>query len=1159
MSEKITIDGNTATARIAYMLSEVAGIYPITPSSTMAELCSKWSFEKKKNLFGLPMTVREMQSEAGASGVVHGSLACGALATTFTSSQGLLLMIPNMYKIAGELLPCVFHVSARAIATHALSIFGDHSDVMAVRQTGFSMLCSSSVQECQDMALASHIASLKSSIPFVHFFDGFRTSHEIQKIDAISEEDVRKIYPYDKLDEFKHRALDPTHPHQQGTAQNPDIFFQNKEASNLKYMNVYSCILDTFKQIESITGRHYEPFEYYGASDAKNIIVIMGSGSDTAIETVKSLCTQGKKIGVIKVRLFRPFNSKAFVEKLPTTVQRIAVLDRTKEQTAPFEPLCEDVISSTLYERPNIKIVGGRYGIGGKEFTPSDVFSVFENLEKDKPINSFTVGINDDLTNLSLEKKEYVLPFDGKEYKFYGLGSDGTISANKNTIKIIGENTNLYAQGYFEYDSKKSGSLTVSHLRVSSKPIPRPYSIEKADLIAIHNYSFVSRYSITKDLKQNGIVILNTALECEELNKNLPNQFILDILRTNSKLYIIDAQKIAQEVGLGSKINTIMQTAFFKVSNVIDYAIAKEKMKDAIVKTYSGKGDEIIKINLNAIEIAEKSIKICEILDNFTDYKIINTEETDEYYQNFINPIESRQGDNLSVSAFNPSGSVPTNTSKFLKRGIASMLPCWNSKNCIQCGMCVMACPHSAIRSKLISNDDACKFDKDIPDAIGVQNSKFVLQISPLDCTGCGVCASVCPAKNKALNMASASEILEKEKENLKAFNSAQKLKSNFPTSTPKGLQFEDCYFEFNGACAGCGETPYIHLATTLFGKNMLIANATGCSSIYGGNAPVCPYSKDKNGCGPAWANSLFEDNAEFGLGFALAVKNNKEILKNNVLNLKKYIKNPKIVEIFDLWLSNDLNIDNDICKELIVLLEKEEKNNDILSILNYKDYFTKKSIWIIGGDGWAYDIGFGGLDHLLASNENVNILVLDSEVYSNTGGQASKSTPKGANAKFTPMGKNSQKKDLAQIAMSYKNAYVASISLGADMAQAIKAFKEAESYNGVSLIIAYSPCVNHGINMSDSNLEMKRAVQSGYWTLFRYNPAKQSPLSIDSPEPTIPYNEFLLGESRYRSILKTNPEQAKQLFAESEKEAIFRHNALLNLKDFYNTQGDNQ
>ena len=1142
---KITVDGNTACATIAYKLSEIAGVYPITPSSTMAEVASAWAEENNPNLFGLPMTIKQMQSEAGAAGVVHGSLTCGALATTFTASQGLLLMIPNMYKIAGELLPCVFHVSARAIATHALSIFGDHSDVMAVRQTGFCMLASSSVQECYDMALASHIATLNSSVPFLHFFDGFRTSHEIQKIEILDDEKIKEIYPYQSLAKFKARALDPLSPRQQGTAQNPDIFFQNKEACNQKYANVYTHVVNAFAEIEKVSGRRYAPFEYHGHPNAKYVIVIMGSGAQTAIETANFLAKNGERVGVVNVRLYRPFNTSAFAQCLPKTVEKIAVLDRTKESAAPCEPLCQDVAYALA--KTKIKIVGGRYGLGSKEFYPKHVVAVFSNLKQKLSKNNFTVGINDDVTYLSLPDEDFNLETNNKEFKFFGLGSDGTISANKNAIKIIGETTNSFVQGYFEYDSKKSGSLTTSHLRISENQINAPYIIEKADLVAIHNYSFVNRYHLTKNLKQNSVVLLNTTLSKDEICKNLPEQFVLDIQNANAKLYIINASKIAQDVGLGNKINIIMQTAFFKLANIIEYKSAKHKMQQAIKNTYGKKGDDVVEKNLKAIDLAESGTVEVNLVNLQNQTIPAPQKETSEYYKNFISPIESLNGNSLPVSAFNKRGYVPTDTSKYLKRGIAERLPCWKSENCIQCGMCVTACPHSVIHAKIIDEKNLNNATTDFitPTAFGIPDKKYKLQISPLDCTGCGVCAKVCPAKNKALEMVPAKQILEKEKNNYNFYNTLPCIESPFSDSIPKGLQFKKSYFEFSGACAGCGETPYIKLASQLFGQDMIIANATGCSSIYGGNAPVCPYAKDKFGYGPAWANSLFEDNAEFGFGISLAVQNNKQILKNYVLEYQKSSKNKKIKEFLQKWLENNLILSKEDHAELVKLLNNAPASSLLTNIKNHQNYFTKKSIWIIGGDGWAYDIGFGGLDHLFTSNENVNVLVLDSEVYSNTGGQASKSTPKSAIAKLASTGKISKKKDLGQIAMLYKNAYVASISLGANMAQAIKAFKEAEEFNGVSIIIAYAPCVNHGIDMSNSNNLMKEAVDCGYWNLYRYNPNKETPLELDSPEPQANFKNFLLGQARFKALIKANPENAEALFEACENDAKERRKYL--------------
>ena len=1149
MKKHIVVDGNQATANIAYLFSEVAEIYPITPSSSMAELTDEWSQTGKLNLFDMPVKVEQLQSEAGVAGALHGSLTAGALSTTFTSSQGLLLMIPNMFKIAGELLPTVFHVSARAVSTHALSIFAEHSDVMACRSTGFSMLCSSSAQEAQDMALVAHLATLKSSVPFLHFFDGFRTSHEIQKIKTYDTAEIKKLIPFDKIQAFKNRGLNPSHPHQQGTAQNPDIFFQNKEAQNIVYNQVYDIVKDTMKEVSALSGVSYEPFEYIGAPQAKYVLVMMGSGTETAIETLEYL---PKEYGVLKVRLFRPFHPKALVEKLPASVQKICVLDRTKESGANYEPLALDVMSALNDQDKHIKVIAGRYGLGSKEFTPNCVKAVFENLAKEDSKNHFTVGIIDDVTHTSLELDSTFKPnTNAYSLKFYGLGGDGTISANKNSIKIIGNHNNKFTQGYFEYDSKKSGSLTISHLRISDKPILSTYLVQDASFVAIHNFNFVARYEILSSLKQGGTVLLNTAVEKEVLDKKLPKFFKQTLKEKQAKLFIINAQKIADDLHLNNKINTIMQSAFFKLSNIIDYEVAEKELIKAAQKTYGKKGDKTVLANIEAIKLGATSLEEVDV-NGFSfesNLKVENSSNSD-YYHNFVEPINALKGNSLKVSDFAPDGRVPTNTTQFEKRGIASKMPQWVAENCIQCGMCTTVCPHAAIRSVLVKEDDI----QDAPDgfitigAYGIAEARYKIQISPLDCTGCGVCANICPAIKKALVMKDMSELLEQEKINYDYFVKLKNIQNSFSKTTVKGLQFEKPYFEFSSACAGCGETPYLKIASQLFGENMIIANATGCSSIYSGSAPSCPYSQNEEGYGPAWASSLLEDNAEFGLGMSYAVDIEKAKLVKQFELLEKQTEDTQLKEMIAQWLASHNSFSNTKTKKFVALIEKQPDSQTKTNILNAKDFIAKKSVWIIGGDGWAYDIGFGGLDHVLSSEQDVNILVLDNEGYSNTGGQSSKSTPRGSFAKFAYGGKKTKKKDLASLAIQGKNAYVASVGLGANMQQTINAFKEAESYKGPSIIIAYSPCVAHGYDMSQSQDQIKKAVKSGYWNLFRFNPETKT-LNIDNQAPNLDFEEFLLTESRYSSMLKTDPEKARELFALSKQDAIARYENLQSIK----------
>lgn len=1164
---KITIDGNNATAKIAYAMSEIATIYPITPSSTMAEACDEMSAKGIKNIFGQPVKVVEMQSEGGASGALHGALSSGALTTTFTASQGLLLMIPNMYKIAGELLPCVMHVSARTIATHALSIFGDHSDVMAVRQTGWAMMCSSTVQECQDLALVSHLATLRSSVPFVHFFDGFRTSHELNTIDEIDLDKIKPFVPLDKIEKFRERALSSSNPHMQGTAQNPDIFFQNREASNIYYQNVPLHVKKAMQDVYEITGRKYGLMDYYGHPKAQHIIILMGSGVSTAEETVDYLNKNGYKVGLIKVRLYRPFDVASLLNALPKTVKKIAVLDRTKEPGSQGEPLYKDVVcalSETGYN--HIEIVGGRYGLGSKEFTPAMVKAVFDNLKNKSPKNHFTVGITDDVTYRSLEVGDEMMIHSEKtrNCKFYGYGGDGTVSANKNSIKIITENTDMQGQAYFEYDSKKTGNATICHLRFSDQPIKSSYLVQNMDFVAVHNQTYLSKYNVIKGLKAGGTLLINTEWNLDELSKMIPNDIKYELFDKKIQVYVIDAYSIAKKLGLGNKINLIMQASFFKLLDIIPYEKAKEQMKAFALKSYGKKGEAVLNMNYQAIEEAEANLKKLDTPSTWgiKEHNCSTCSHPCKYFNDYINPIQKLEGNSLPVSSFSPDGHVPTNTTKYEKRGIAPMLPKWNSENCIQCNMCAFVCPHASIRPRLINPTDLKNTSSSLSPATAIGESyySYVMQVSPEDCTGCGVCASVCPAKTKAITMVDAPEIFEKEKVNYSYVNSLPAQKSKlFNEFTVKGSQYNLPYFEFSGACAGCGETPYIKVISQLFGNRMIIANATGCSSIYGASSPTSPYVKDDNGNGIAWANSLFEDNAEFGYGIKLGLNYQQETLKEKLIEFKN-IKKQKINEQIDNYL-NEINPikQRNIGKEILSLLSKinskDEKTNELIKeIVSLGKNFVSESMWIIGGDGWAYDIGYGGLDHVLASGENVNILVLDTEIYSNTGGQASKSTPKGAVVKFANNGKRTHKKDLGLMATTYKDVYVAKVAMGANMQQFLNAVKEAENYNGVSLIIAYAPCIDHGFKMSDSQLEMKRAVDCGYWQLWRFNPelVKQgkSGFILDSPEPKLDFNEFLLGENRYKQLYKKDEKLALKLFEETRQKALSTYAELKHLSE---------
>ena len=1175
MAKTMTIDGNTAASHVAYAFSDVAAIYPITPSSPMAEVADDWAANGRKNLFGQEVRIAEMQSEGGAAGAVHGSLKAGALTTTFTASQGLLLMIPNMYKISGELLPGVFHVSARALAAHALSIFGDHSDVMSCRQTGFAMLASASVQEVMDLALVSHLSAIKGSVPFLHFFDGFRTSHEVQKIELIDYEDMDKLLDRDAVAAFRARALNPEHPHQGGTAQNPDIYFQGREAANKYYNAIPGIVQHYMDEVGKITGRHYHLFDYVGAADAENVIVVMGSGADVCEEAINYLNAQGQKLGLLKVRLYRPFAAEKFVEALPKSCKRIAVLDRTKEPGSLGEPLYQDVINALVEAgRSDIKVVGGRYGLGSKEFTPSMVNAVYENLAGELK-NHFTVGIEDDVTHLSLKvtKQVNAAPEGTIACKFFGLGSDGTVGANKNSIKIIGDHTKLYAQGYFAYDSKKSGGFTVSHLRFGKTPIQSPYLIDAADFAACHNPSYVTRYAVAEGIKEGGTFLLNSPWTLEEMEKELPAHMKNAIAKNHLKFYNINAIKLAREVGMGGRINTIMQSAFFKLANVIPAEEALEYMKAAAKKSYGKKGDEVVQKNYAAIEAgmnAIEEIKYPESWATTTEGATPIHVTDDPYFTDFIHPILAQEGDKLPVSALSADGTVPTGTTKYEKRGIAVDVPAWIPENCIQCNQCSLVCPHATIRPYLVSAEEKAAAPESFvtKKATGFEGYEFRMQISPLDCTGCGNCVDVCPAKEKALKMIPMTESAKTEEKNWEYALTLSKKDVKLNTKTVKGSQFLQPLFEFSGACAGCGETPYVKLLTQLYGDRMVIANATGCSSIYGGSAPTCPYTVNEKGQGPAWANSLFEDNAEFGFGMNLATKQRREKLADTVKALiavdwcdadikaagaewlekmndaegsrlagEKLLKACEEGIDVDLtgteyeaaWLANGKRCPCDACT-----LARE--------VIANKDLLTKQSVWIFGGDGWAYDIGYGGLDHVLAQDEDVNVLVVDTEVYSNTGGQASKATPTGPVAKFAAAGKRTKKKDLGLMAMSYGYVYVAKVCMGANPAQLMKAVTEAEAYKGPSLIIAYAPCINHGINMGHSQLEAKKAVEAGYWPLYRYNPdlaaEGKNPFSLDSKDPKASFQDFIMGEVRYASLKKQFPEVADKLFARAEKEA---------------------
>lgn len=1166
----LTCDGNQAAAHVAYMFSEVAAIYPITPSSTMAEYVDEWAANGRKNIFGETVHVVEMQSEGGAAGAVHGSLQAGALTSTFTASQGLLLMIPNMYKIAGELLPGVFHVSARALAAQALSIFGDHSDVMSTRQTGFAMLATGSVQEIMDLAPVAHLVAIKSRVPFLHFFDGFRTSHEIQKVEPADQDKLKDLIDWDALSAYRKNALNPENSCTRGTAQNPDIYFQTREAQNKFYDALPDVVADYMKKVSKLTGREYAPFTFYGAKDATHVVIAMGSITEVVKTVVDKLNKEGKKVGVVSVHLYRPFSVKYLSAVLPETAKRICVLDRTKEPGANGDPLYLDIVEAfaNCKDIPCDKkplIIGGRYGLSSKDTTPAHILSVFNNLFAETPKNQFTVGIVDDVTHKSLEilPDIMVLPEGTFEAKFYGLGADGTVGANKNSIKIIGENTDKYCQAYFDYDSKKSGGYTCSHLRFGDKPIPAPFLVNTPDFVAVHVPSYIEKYDCLKGLKKGGSFLYNSIWDAEETKKHLPNHVKKYLAVNHISMYIINATKMAEEIGLGNRTNTILQSAFFKISGVIPYDLAVEQMKKFIVKSYGKKGENIVNMNYAAVDAGNNVTKV-EIPSEWAN--IIITKEEDKrdipsFIKDICEPMLAQKGNDLPVSAFNgyEDGTFPAGTTEYEKRGVAVNVPEWISDNCIQCNQCSYVCPHAAIRPVVMTDEELKNapatmktIDMKIPKEMAGMH--FRMQVSALDCLGCGNCADICPAKTKALEM----KPLETQMDEVENWDYAQK-KVTYKdylidvTATVKNSQFAQPLFEFSGACAGCGETPYIKAITQLFGEEMLIANATGCSSIYGGSAPATPYCKNyRSGRGPAWANSLFEDNAEYGLGMAAATRKMRDRLEK-IMNEAIEGCNcctPALKDLFMEWIEKrEDRLESKRLAEVIVAEASQCDCSYCKEILALKQYLAKKSQWIIGGDGWAYDIGFGGLDHVLASGEDVNVLVLDTEVYSNTGGQSSKATPTAAVAKFATSGKKIRKKDLGMIAKSYGYVYVAQVAMGANQGQYLKVIKEAEAFPGPSIIIAYAPCINHGLKtgMGKSQMEEKLAVECGYWHLWRFNPALEEEgkngFELDSKEPDwSKFRDFIMSEVRYNSLQKTFPDHAETLFTETEKNAKWRY-----------------
>ena len=1209
-----SMDGNTAAAHVSYAFTDVAAIYPITPSSVMADETDKYAAAGRKNLFGREVRVTEMQSEAGAAGAVHGSLAAGALTTTYTASQGLLLMIPNMYKMAGELLPSVIHVSARTVATHALNIFGDHSDVYACRQTGYAMLCSNSPQEVMDLGAVAHLSAIKGRVPFLHFFDGFRTSHEVQKIEVWDYDDLGDMLDWDAVDKFRRHALNPEHPVLRGQAQNGDIFFQAREACNKYYDAVPEVVVDYMNQVNAKIGTDYKPFNYYGAPDAEHVIIAMGSACETIEEVIDYLTAAGEKVGLVKVHLYRPFVAKYLLDVLPETVKRISVLDRTKEPGSIGEPLYLDVLAAINGTQFAVcPVYSGRYGLGSKDTKPSDIIAVYRNMEKDEPKKRFTIGIVDDVTHLSLEANEDpdTAPAGTTSCKFWGLGSDGTVGANKNSIKIIGDHTDMYAQGYFDYDSKKSGGLTISHLRFGHTPIKSTYYISKADFVACSNPAYLDKYDMVQDLKKGGSFLLNCSWDAKELDERLPGKVKKFIADNDINFYTIDAFQIGKELGLGTRTNTVLQSAFFSIAKIIPEEDAIKYMKDAATKSYGRKGEAIVKMNHDAIDRGANGYVKVDVpaawKDAVDDSKPVvatgNRPELVDYVNNVVFPVNTFHGKDLPVSTFEnyADGTSPQGTAAYEKRGVAVDVPTWIPENCIQCNQCSYVCPHAVIRPIAMTDEElaAAPAGTKSKPMTGVPGMHFAMVISPLDCTGCGSCVTTCPAKTKALQMAPIDS--QRDQEAVFEYGidlpAKEEVSAKFKETSVKGSQFKQPLLEFSGACGGCGETPYAKLATQLFGDKMFIANATGCSSIWGGSAPATPYTVNKAGHGPAWENSLFEDNAEFGMGMCLAQKAVRGRLAELTEKLIASNANAALKEAAQKWLDtmDDRAANDQPAKDYIAALEygvatidelcdfvNSDKAKEImgdkvgeaqahaaelkasgakycdceacklaLEILKDKDYLAKKSVWILGGDGWAYDIGFGGLDHALASGEDINVLVFDTEVYSNTGGQASKSTPCGSVAQFAATGKATKKKDLAGIAMTYGYVYVAQVAMGADMNQCIKAFSEAESYHGPSIILAYAPCINHGIKtgMGTSMVEEKKAVAAGYWNNFRFDPRRAdeglNPFQLDSKAPTASYRDFIMGEVRYNSLLRSFPERAEKLFENAEKYAAERYEKL--------------